>query len=75
MKRNKNIKNERKKQELISQLKYAKTHYKQIKDFFYKTVLPFYEAIQEPSEEKKHLRRSTSQRRVFAIGGYQPAQK
>ncbi|TAE70613.1 MAG: DNA methyltransferase [Bacteroidetes bacterium] len=46
---------QRDKYDLMIRLKQAKEHLKQIKDFFNKTVLPFYEAIEKPDTEKNTL--------------------
>jgi predicted helicase len=40
---------------LLSKLEQAKEHYKQIDTFFKKTVLPFYNAIKNPSEDNQKL--------------------
>jgi predicted helicase len=47
--------NEQEKLTLTAKLEQAKEHYEQLSTFFYKTVLPFYEAIKTPSEEHTKL--------------------
>ncbi|PIY12515.1 MAG: DNA methyltransferase [Flexibacter sp. CG_4_10_14_3_um_filter_32_15] len=44
-------KSEQKKHDLMIQIKSAKASHKQMKDFFDKTVLPYFESIKDPNEE------------------------
>ncbi len=46
---------EKEKNELQIRLKQAKEHYKQIRDFFNKTVLPFFNTLQNPDEAQCKL--------------------